>query len=104
VIVEAMLSGVVVVATPAGGAAQQITPGVTGLAFEHGNHRDLAARIQELMSQPELRETLANRALHEARRRYSAAFMARQVAATYADALGDLGGPTDAASASASGG
>lgn len=87
VVVEAMLSGVVVVATPAGGAAQQVMPGVTGLLFEHGNHVDLASRIAQLVAEPLLGRALAARALEDARSRYSSASMARQVAETYVEVL-----------------
>jgi glycosyltransferase involved in cell wall biosynthesis len=82
-----MLSGIVVVATPAGGAAQQLTAGVTGLSFEHGDHRALADRIEELIAQPKWRAEMAGRALEEARKRYSSAAMARRVAETYAETL-----------------
>jgi glycosyltransferase involved in cell wall biosynthesis len=90
VIVEAMLSGAVVVATQAGGAAQQLTPGVTGMAFRYGDHQDLANRIQQLIAEPWLRENLARRALDDARERFSSTAMARRVLATYEEALQEV--------------
>jgi glycosyltransferase involved in cell wall biosynthesis len=87
IVVEGMLSGVVVLSTPAGGAAQQLTPGLTGLVFEHGNHQELAQRIEELIDRLELRTDLVARALDDARERYSSTSMAKAVADTYVEAL-----------------
>ncbi len=87
VVAEGMLSGVVVLATPAGGASQQLTPGVTGFVFEVGDHGELARRIRELIERPELRASMAVRAREQARRLFSSVAMARTVAATYVEAL-----------------
>jgi glycosyltransferase involved in cell wall biosynthesis len=87
IVVEGMLSGVVVLSTPAGGAAQQLTPGLSGLVFEHGNHQELAQRIEELIDRPELRSDLVAHALDDARERYSSTWMAKAVADTYVQAL-----------------
>ena len=89
VVSEAMLCGIVVVSTPVGGAVRQLTSGQTGVLFEHENHHDLAARLDELIEHPDHREQLAARALEEARAHYSATAMVKAVVATYEDALSD---------------
>jgi len=87
VVSEAMLSGVAVVSTPAGGAVRQLMSGRTGVLFEHENHRELAERIAEFIDHPDDREALVARALEEARADYSATAMVKAVIATYEDAL-----------------
>lgn len=86
-VVEGMLSGLVVLSTAAGGAAQQLTPGRTGMVFELGAHRELAERISELIDRPALRDELAGHALQDARDRYSSASMAAAVAGVYRGTL-----------------
>jgi glycosyltransferase involved in cell wall biosynthesis len=89
VAVEAMLSGVVVMRTPAGGAVQQITPDVTGVIFAYGDHEGLAREIAQLIERPDLRTVMAARALEDARDRFSSASMARSVEEIYLAVLGD---------------
>jgi glycosyltransferase involved in cell wall biosynthesis len=92
VVSEAMLSGVVVVSTPVGGAVRQLMSGETGVLFGYENHHELAQRITELMDHPDRREALIARALEEARADYSATAMVKAVIATYEDALSERRG------------
>jgi glycosyltransferase involved in cell wall biosynthesis len=89
VVSEAMLSGVVVVSTPVGGAVRQLMSGSTGFLFEHGSHRQLAQRVEELIDRPDIRRDFAARALEEARLHYSSTAMVKAVIATYEDALSE---------------
>jgi glycosyltransferase involved in cell wall biosynthesis len=89
VVVEAMLCGVAVLRTAAGGATQQITPDVTGVIFEYGDHEGLARKVAQLIERPDLRTVMAARALEDARDRFSSASMARSVEEIYLAVLGD---------------
>jgi glycosyltransferase involved in cell wall biosynthesis len=88
VVVEAMLSGVVVMCTAAGGAAQQVTPDVTGVVFADGDHQGLARRIAGLIDDPQLRGVMATAALDDARDRFSSTRMAKAIEDTYMGVLG----------------
>ena len=87
-VAEAMLSGVVVMRTPAGGS-DRLRPDVTGVVFAHGDHEGLARRIADLIERPDLRETIAANALEDARDRFSSIQMARTIEEIYFDVLGD---------------
>lgn len=87
VVVEAMMSGVVVLRTPAGGA-DQTTPDVDGIVFDHGDHDELAQRVAELIERPEFRASITQNALEVARSRFSSAALARLVSETYLDVIG----------------
>jgi glycosyltransferase EpsD len=91
VVSEAMLSGVVVVSTPVGGAIRQLAAGQTGVLFDHENHRELAHRIAELMDHPDQRATLTTLALEEARANYSSTAMVEAVREIYREAVSDRG-------------
>jgi glycosyltransferase involved in cell wall biosynthesis len=84
VVPEAMLSGVVVLSTPAGG---QLLSEETGFQFEPGSHRGLADRVAELIDRRDLREAVAARALQDARARHSSTAMVDAIARTYVDAV-----------------
>ena len=53
--VEAMASGIPVIASRIGGLPYTVTDGVTGLLFEPGDPADLARKITRLLDDPELR-------------------------------------------------
>lgn len=89
VVVEAMLSGVVVMRTAAGGADQQIKPDATGVVFAYGDYQGLARRIADLIDHPDLRRTIAASALDDARNRFSSTRMARTIEEVYVNALED---------------
>ncbi len=69
VILEAMASGLPVVAAPAGGVEDNLIEGHNGLAFKAGDAADMADQIEILIKQPELLATLAKGALDHARSR-----------------------------------
>ncbi|NOZ94711.1 MAG: glycosyltransferase family 4 protein [Acidobacteria bacterium] len=71
-VVDAMLAGVPVVATSAGGLPELIENGVTGLLAEPRSPESLAARILEVMGNTGLRQRIAERALQVARERFTA--------------------------------
>jgi glycogen(starch) synthase len=59
VIVEAMASGVVVVGTAVGGAAEILADGENALTFTPDDPASLASQLKRLIDSPELRERLA---------------------------------------------
>lgn len=69
VILEAMASGLPVVAAPAGGVEDNLLHGKNGLAFKSGDPQDMAAQIEIMMTQHDLRQALARGALEHARAR-----------------------------------
>lgn len=62
VIVEAMASGVVVVGTKVGGAAEILTDGENALTFSPDDPTGLASQLKRLIESPALRERLAKAA------------------------------------------
>jgi glycogen synthase len=58
-VLEGMISGLVVVATPTGGTTEILTDGENGLLFAPGNAEDLAQKIASLAADPEFRHRLA---------------------------------------------
>lgn len=56
--VEAMGAGIPVIASRIGGLPFTVTAGLTGLLFEPGNARELAARIETLLEDPALRRRM----------------------------------------------
>ena len=56
--VEAMASGIPVIASRIGGLPYTVTDGVTGLLFEPGDPADLARKIGQLLDDPELRRRM----------------------------------------------
>lgn len=87
-VVEAMLCGLVVVSTAAGGASQQLDPGRTGLVFEFGDHAGLSDAIERLIEEPRVQAAMGAQAREDAAQRFSSETMARVVEQTYLEALG----------------
>ena len=58
-VLEAMAAGLVVVGTTTGGTGEILVEGETGLTFAAGDAVQLAAQIQRLVDDPELRRRLA---------------------------------------------
>jgi glycosyltransferase involved in cell wall biosynthesis len=70
VVVEAMLSGLVPIRTPAGGYSDQICEGINGFVVPFNDSRALAERIEELFDDEERRERMANAAREFAKKRF----------------------------------
>ena|GEM_PF-207687 len=60
VVLEGMISGLVVVATPRGGTIEILRDGENGLLFTPDDPEDLARKISQLVEDPILRRKLAN--------------------------------------------
>jgi glycosyltransferase involved in cell wall biosynthesis len=56
--VEAMASGIAVIASGVGGLPYTVTDGITGLLFEPGDSVDLARKIARLLDDPDLRRRM----------------------------------------------
>jgi glycosyltransferase involved in cell wall biosynthesis len=59
-VLEGMVSGLVVVATPTGGTSEIVVDGENGLLFVPGDHEDLAEKVAQLIHNPQLRKKLAD--------------------------------------------
>ena len=70
VLLEAMSCGVPCVASNVGGSRAILADGETGLLFEPGDVGGLAARLEQILAQPELSRRLSERARAEIVRRY----------------------------------
>lgn len=80
VVIEAMAAGTPVVGSRAGGIAEQIVHGETGLLFTPGDPEDLARELAKLLSDTELRRHMAAAGERRVRSRF-------QLAKTTADML-----------------
>ncbi len=85
---EAMALGVPVVAYDIPGVDQLVEHGVTGFLAPHGDKSALAACCQKLMDSPDLARELADSARKRIDEQYSAARMAREYEALFAELLG----------------
>lgn len=85
-LVEALLAGSAVVATPAGGIPEVVTDGETGLLARDGDAPHLADQIARLLADPGLRERTIATGSARVGEIYSPAAAARQFLALY-DAL-----------------
>ncbi len=86
-IVDAVLAGVPVVATRAGGIPELIEDGETGLLADVRSPESLARRIVQALADPDLRARLADRARRVARTRFTADAMVEATLAAYRDLL-----------------
>lgn len=66
VVMEAMHLGIPVVASDSGGHLETITSGETGFLFKTADGEDLARILKKLYDDPELRITVAEKAMHKA--------------------------------------
>lgn len=71
VTIEAMASGVSVIAANGGGSPEILGNGTCGLLYEPGNSASLAEEILRLKGSPDLQNRLAEAARQEARQRFS---------------------------------
>lgn len=87
-LVEAMAAGVPVIAARAGGPAEIVEDGRSGLLVPPGESRPLAEAIDRLLSSPQERRRMAQAAQERVRARYDMKRVVQQVEAVY---LRDLG-------------
>jgi glycosyltransferase involved in cell wall biosynthesis len=85
VLIEAQMAGGAIVTVPVGGVRDLVDDGETGVVTGAIDPEELAARVVELLRDPELRQRLGGRARERAVR-----FSSSQAAATYAQHLGEL--------------
>ena len=79
VIVEAMASGVVVVGTAVGGAAEILSDGENALTFTADDPPSLASQLKRLIESPDLRERLAESARRTAADKYDIRRMSEEI-------------------------
>ncbi|MBN2120522.1 MAG: glycosyltransferase [Candidatus Omnitrophica bacterium] len=70
-VIEAMAKGVIVIATNKGGPSELISDRQTGLLVSSEAPRDFALKIEELIKNPELVESIRSKALDLVRRNYT---------------------------------
>lgn len=87
-LLEAMSSGLPVVATAVSGTSQVITPGVTGLLVPPGDSRQLAEAIVRLLSEPDRGRAMGAAARDSVRASFGAVRQAEEHLALYRMRLG----------------
>lgn len=87
VFIEAFAAGVCVVATNVGGIPEVVNHGYSGVLVPPRNPAALAAAMQRLLVDPELRQALARNARVTARQRYDWSSVAGQFAGLYRETL-----------------
>jgi glycosyltransferase involved in cell wall biosynthesis len=85
VVVEAMLSGLVPIRTPAGGASEQIQDGQNGFLIPFNDPEALAGRMADLFRDDALRSRMAAAATTSARHSFGVAQSLDQLTAFYED-------------------
>jgi glycogen synthase len=88
VVLEGMASGMVVIASSAGGPSEVIQNGVNGLLVAPGDEADLAARIAVVGAEPGLRARLAAAARQTVFQKYHSATMLDQIEQYLREVLG----------------
>jgi glycosyltransferase involved in cell wall biosynthesis len=83
VALEAMACGVPVVASAVGGLVDTVVDGVTGVHVPPRRPDEVALAVRTLLSQPELRATMAAAGLRRARRRYGWDVVAQATLSAY---------------------
>lgn len=89
VVLEAMASGLAVVAAQTGGSGEIVEHGVTGLLCAAGDTADLAAQIKRLLAEPGLRERLATAGQDRVLAHYSLERMVENLEALLVEAIAD---------------
>jgi colanic acid/amylovoran biosynthesis glycosyltransferase len=88
VVLEAMASGVPVVATDCGGVSEALTDGVEGLVVPPRDSDALAAALRRLWSEPELRARMGEAARHTATTRFTLERQVDEFHALYREVAG----------------
>jgi glycosyltransferase involved in cell wall biosynthesis len=86
-VLEAMAAGRPVVATRVGGVPDLIQDGVTGMLVDPGDHSALAARLIQLLENPEMAEQIGQTGMHVIKRDYSCQDAVDRLADLYQRAL-----------------
>ena len=76
---EAMASGIPVIAAKSGGVRELLRAGENGWVYKAGEPLELASRIQEVQMQPALRAQILENAQQEVMMRYSESSMLDQI-------------------------
>ncbi|HEX7972830.1 MAG TPA: glycosyltransferase family 4 protein [Anaerolineales bacterium] len=88
VVVEALASGVVVIGTATGGAAEILEKGENALTFAPGDAAGLANQVVHLIEQPELRLRLIQNGQRVARKKFDISRMTAEIEAYLQSILG----------------
>jgi glycosyltransferase involved in cell wall biosynthesis len=91
VVLESMAAGVPVVATDVGGNPELIQTGVTGSLVPVGDEEGLSTAIEQLLTQPELRNKIGRQARESARANYSVEKVRDQYQQLYLSLLAEKG-------------
>lgn len=83
-VLEAMASGLIVIATAVGGIPEAITPLRDGLLFSAGNKVELSRQILEVVRNSHLRQTLRDGALIKVKQYFDSSTYAANLSASYA--------------------
>nr|MBA2585872.1 glycosyltransferase [Chthoniobacterales bacterium] len=86
-ILEAMATGLPVVATRHGGIPEAIDDGRTGLLVREGDYRPLASAIVRLITTPSLREQIGRNASESVATHFEQAGQVRQLESYYEEAM-----------------
>jgi L-malate glycosyltransferase len=92
-LMEAMACGCCPVVSRVGGNPELVKDGSHGFLFQPGKSDELAAKLQELIANPDLRQRLANAAHDSVHANFSRAASARRMAEIYGQLL--TAGPTE---------
>jgi glycosyltransferase involved in cell wall biosynthesis len=89
-IIEAMMSGLPVVATRVGGVPELVEDGVTGFLVPPKDPQALAKALQRLLDDPELRHRMGQLGREKALREFTLDRMLRETEKVYEEVLGNL--------------
>jgi glycosyltransferase involved in cell wall biosynthesis len=90
VVLEGMIAGLVVVATPTGGTPEVVVDGENGLLFTPGDPDDLARKIILLLADPVTRRKLARAGQHTVRERFTMPRMIDEIERLLQEVAGGL--------------
>ena len=90
VVLEGMIAGLVVVATPTGGTPEIVVDGENGLLFTPGDPDDLARKITLLLGDPAMRRKLAWAGQHTIRERFTMPRMIDEIERLLQEVAGGL--------------
>jgi glycogen(starch) synthase len=91
VALESMAAGAPTIVARTGGLAEILDGTGAGLLFEPGNHRELADRIEDVLTQPRLAATLRNTAATLLAEHYTWDAIAKSTSSVYAAAVSRFG-------------